>query len=356
MAGGVVTADPVIRHHPARPVIGTAAGIAADSGVAPLVFVLCGRRAVVSSFLVGAGGSGWRRAVARAAAARGWPVFPLHPYSKYPAVTDWEHRASTDPDQVAAWWPGESRDNIGIACGPAGLVVVDLDPARGQAPPPPWDTAGVTHGRQVLAILAERAGAALPTATFTVATPSGGQHLYFLAPAGVTVRNTAGALGWRVDIRAAGGFVVAAGSCRWVNGRTRRYTVTDPAPPVPLPDWLTTSLTARGAPRPANDGRACLGEGLVEQAGAYVAAAIDAEARAVTRAAPGTRNSTLFRAAAALGELVGAGLVTADTVTDMLRRAAAVHCGVDDFTPTEADRTISNGLTRGRRNPRSLTG
>ena len=311
----------------------------------------------MSSSLVGGGGSGWRRAAARAAAARGWPVFPLHGYSKYPAVTDWEHRASTDPDQVAAWWPGQSRDNIGIACGPAGLVVVDLDPARGQAPPPPWDTAGVTHGRHVLAILAERAGAVLPPATFTVATPSGGHHMYFLAPAGATVRNTAGALGWRVDTRAAGGFVVAAGSARWGSGRIRRYTVTDPAPPVPLPDWLTTALTAHATPRhAAGGGTGNLPEGRVEQAGAYVTAAIDAEARAVTQATAGTRNSTLFRAAAALGELVGAGLVTADVVTDVLRRAATIHCGVDDFTPAEADRAISNGLARGRRHPRRLTG
>ena len=308
------------------------------------------------SSVVGVGGSGWRRAAARAAAARGWPVFPLRGYSKYPAVTDWEHRASTDPDQVAAWWPGESRDNIGIACGPAGLVVVDLDPARGQAPPPPWDAAGVSHGRQVLAILAQRAGVALPAATFAVATPSGGQHLYFLAPAGVTVRNTAGALGWRVDTRAAGGFVVAAGSARWVSGRLRRYTVTDPAPPALLPAWLSTALTTHATSRrPAGDGVG-LGEGLGELAGAYVTAAVDAEARAVTRAAPGTRNSTLFRAAAALGELVGAGLVTADVVTDVLRRAAAIHCGVGGFTPAEADRAISNGLARGRRHPRRLTG
>ena len=37
-----------------------------------------------------------RLAAALTAAGRGWPVFPLHPYSKYPAVRDWERRAGTD--------------------------------------------------------------------------------------------------------------------------------------------------------------------------------------------------------------------------------------------------------------------
>src|SRR4051812_17248894 len=60
-------------------------------------------------------------------AGLGWPVFPLRPGTKrQPAVKDGEHRASTDPDRIRRCWSAD-RWNIGLATGPAGLVVVDLD-------------------------------------------------------------------------------------------------------------------------------------------------------------------------------------------------------------------------------------
>ncbi|MFB6437222.1 bifunctional DNA primase/polymerase [Streptomyces sp. NPDC056411] len=34
-------------------------------------------------------------------ASRGWRVFPLLPGSKYPAVANWEPRATTDTDRLA---------------------------------------------------------------------------------------------------------------------------------------------------------------------------------------------------------------------------------------------------------------
>ena len=33
-----------------------------------------------------------RLAAALCAAERGWPVFPVRPWSKYPAMRDWQHR------------------------------------------------------------------------------------------------------------------------------------------------------------------------------------------------------------------------------------------------------------------------
>ena len=44
---------------------------------------------------------------------------------KHPCVK-WGEAASTDPKALAAWFTGPLR-NIGIACGPSGLVVPDED-------------------------------------------------------------------------------------------------------------------------------------------------------------------------------------------------------------------------------------
>src|SRR3954454_15315085 len=86
------------------------------------------------------------RAAALAAGRRGWPVIPLLPGTKRPAVRDWEHWATCDTGRIRTTWPlarsPEPPDSqpadqrprqprqlpgVGIACGPSGLVVVDLD-------------------------------------------------------------------------------------------------------------------------------------------------------------------------------------------------------------------------------------
>ena len=74
------------------------------------------------------------------AAGRGWHVFPLRPGTKVPAVRHWEHEATTDTEQIKELWSAELRRrdgwyvpeprNVGIACGPSGLVVLDLDLAK----------------------------------------------------------------------------------------------------------------------------------------------------------------------------------------------------------------------------------
>src|SRR5204862_4140447 len=108
---------------------------------------------------------------------------------KRSAIADWPNRATTAAAQLACWWSVEPW-NIGIACGPAGLVVLDLDAARpGDQPPPASAGDGARGGHDVLAVLAAQAAQPMPVDTFTVATPRG-RHLYFAAPAGIRLGNT----------------------------------------------------------------------------------------------------------------------------------------------------------------------
>lgn len=295
-----------------------------------------------------------RLAAALEAAARGWPVFPLRPGSKVPAVKRWESQATTDPDRLARWWTTSPQRNPAIACGPAGLVVVDLDEVRGQ-PPARWAEHGVRHGRQVLALLAQWAGEPDPVDTYTVVTPRG-VHRYFLAPPDRRLRNTMSeqgrGLGPGIDVRAWGGAVAAAGSLRWINRTPRWYRPHPhrPAVPVPLPRWLVAALTPP-PPRPRTPIRLRWGGSRLD---AYVASAVAGETDRIRRARPGTRAGTVFRAAVALGELVGAGVLDEQVARHALLDAASCHDGVEDWTPREARHHVGNGLARGRNNPRPL--
>lgn len=183
-----------------------------------------------------------------AAARQGLAVFPCRPGDKRPAVDRWEERACSDPELVARYWPSD-RHNAGIACGPSGLVVIDLD-THG-ALPEDWLLPGIVDGRDVLAQLAEWADQPWPS-TRTVTTPSGGWHLYFKVPGGPEIRNSASLIGPLVDVRGCGGYVVGAGSV--VDGRA--YEILDGQDPLPLPAWLAQLLAPRREDRRPHVGSA----------------------------------------------------------------------------------------------------
>jgi hypothetical protein len=244
------------------------------------------------------------------AAGRGWPVFPLRPGQKRPRaqLTAWEARATLDPGRITRWWRRHPDDNVAIATGPAGLVVIDLDLAQLDEPRPPgWPDA--RGGVDVYDTLAAR-HACPPGGTWTVGTASGGRHLYYRAPTtGGPWRNTAGRIGWHIDTRAAGGYVVAAGSV--IDGRP--YTLIHDIPPAPLPDWLAEALAL-----PAADGpQVPAGDGTPKGAG-YGAAAIAGEVARVVDAPQGQRNAALNRAAWNLARHIATGLLSRRQVEDPL--------------------------------------
>ncbi len=272
------------------------------------------------------------RDAAVAAARRGWHVFPCRPGDKRPVVQGWEQKAIADPARVTAHWPGD-RHNVGIACGPSGLVVLDLDGSGHAELEGEWrELPGVRDGRDVLAQLAEWAAQPWPE-TFTVLTPGGGWHCYFTAPAGAEIRNSASRLGPLVDVRGRGGYVIGPGSV--VAGRP--YQVTDDRAPVPLPGWLSR-LARPGPARPAQPG------------GGWAApASPDARVRGllahVAAGTPGDRNGRLYWAACRAGELAAAGRIDKETIMDQLV-SAALAAGLTGGE-REARRTVASGMRTG---------
>src|SRR5687768_14677816 len=178
-------------------------------------------------------------AAALGLATRGWFVFPLRVGDKRPVrgFTRWEERATRDPQAIYNWW-SEAPHNIGVATGPSALVVIDCDPARGATPPEQWT--GARDGLDVLARLARTRGVSIP-ATLAVRTPSRGVHLYFKAPDGISLGNTSGKLGWRIDTRGIGGYVVGPGSV----GSAGSYTIIRDRAVAPLPGWITEALAPK---------------------------------------------------------------------------------------------------------------
>lgn len=270
------------------------------------------------------------------AAERGWAVFPLRPGGKRPALhgestcprtgdcvtghRKWEQRATTDPDRIGRAW-AHGAFNVGIACGPSRLLVVDLDMPKNNGQRIKGSE-GTPCGVTTFKALCERAGQEVP-ATYRTRTASGGVHLCFTAPHGTRLTNTAGKLGELIDTRAWGGYVVGAGSATPAGP----YAVIDSAPVAPLPEWLYGLLTVRQVSRVLMAAPSRL------RGSAYATAALRAETANVAGAGEGVRNSTLLRAARALGRFVASGDLDRGAVTDALK-GAGLASGLREYECT----------------------
>ena len=117
------------------------------------------------------------RAAAMDHAAAGRNIFPCVPLDKTPLTTNGLKDATTDPDQVDAWWMEHARANIGFVPGLSGLIAIDFDPHHMGTP-------------------AHELGTRLQHEAHTrkVTTPSGGWQLYYRLPEGVIVGNSKGCL------------------------------------------------------------------------------------------------------------------------------------------------------------------
>jgi len=156
-------------------------------------------------------------------AGLGWQVFPCRPTgpkAKAPLTEHGHLEATTDPDQIRAWWSRWPDAMIGAPV-PAALLVLDIDPR---------------HGGDVGIAQLEADHGALPATLTTISgRGDGGKHLYFRRPAGAV---TSTRLPKGIDLKAAG-YCVVPPSLHPDTGRPYQWIDADP---VALPEWLRDVL------------------------------------------------------------------------------------------------------------------
>ncbi|WP_327349083.1 bifunctional DNA primase/polymerase [Streptomyces europaeiscabiei] len=334
-------------------------------------------------------------------ARRGWPVHPLAASRKTPAANCTEcrstphppagcpclpagrwchgfHAATLDQRRIAEWWGDHPEFGVGVACGPASLVVIDIDahptqpPTRDRVLPgipigDHVDLTGLANGFHTLAVLAALRGQRSPAeddTTLRVRTPSGGLHVWYRTADNRRWRCSSGssqgaALAWQVDVRAHGGYIVAPGTTT----RDGTYTpLDDVREPAALPSWLAQELERTGhlpapsmhAPRlvPPRAQQAVLAAGGARDRTERLLASVLAPVEECGQVTEGAGFSdTLNRAAYTLGGLVAAGRLTEEEAELALTEAAAAARPGQE---RRAAQIIRSGLAAGRQHPLHL--
>jgi P4 family phage/plasmid primase-like protien len=172
---------------------------------------------------------------------------------KHPVIQHGHNNATVDESTIVSWWDKKyALANIGIRTG-GKFFVVDLDPKNN----------GVENWNETFA------GKAMPV-TAECITGSGGRHIYFLIPDGVSIRNSTGHIGNLkingVDIRGDGGYVIAPPSLH-KSGRFYEWELSldllGEGKIAPPPEWLVSLLSAKPTSVPSGGagGSVMFGEG-----------------------------------------------------------------------------------------------
>ncbi|MET7608594.1 bifunctional DNA primase/polymerase [Streptomyces avermitilis] len=280
------------------------------------------------------------------------------------------HAASLDTALIDTWWDASPSAGVGVACGPAHLIVLDVDvhpaplPDRDRLLPgiPIHESVnldGLSSGFDTLALLAalrRQPDPARDEKTLRVRTPSGGLHIWYRnAHPKTRFRCSAGsstkvALAWQVDVRAHGGYIIAPGT------RTKEGTYRAEGParlPAPLPDWLCEELIRTGhavASLPLHSSIPALPSRRSRpKIAALMLAPLLERVTQCGAAAEGTGfTEKLNRAAYTAGGLVAAGHLLQDAVREELLQAA------NDARPWQIARNaqiVDAGLAAGAARP-----
>ncbi|MFI6938841.1 bifunctional DNA primase/polymerase [Streptomyces sp. NPDC050418] len=196
---------------------------------------------------------------------QGLSIFPVQPNEKTPHLIRpdkpysirWSEWATRDLNRVIAAWSYSPAANIGVACAPSRLLVVDCDIAkekfalRGTPYEQLHDTLGpLVDGHDALKALCELSGGDWEELndTYRVQTGSMGLHLYYSWPPGIRASQASPIKGL-VDVRGnggtQGGYVLGAGSVTTKG----RYIAENATPVRPAPRWLVEMVREKPAPK-----------------------------------------------------------------------------------------------------------
>jgi len=264
-------------------------------------------------------------------ASTGIKIFPAGA-DKRPLLKGWQDAATSDADTIRTWW-----DHVhaipAIPCGQNNFVVIDCDRHSGGAD-------GVAAFKSLVAV-----NGALPLQVPLVKTPNGGLHVYFRQPNGEALGNGRGSLPPGIDVRGAGGFVVAPGA-RLPDGRgwtevAGRSPIAD-APP--LAPWLTAMLRPPQRERVCEPNNAETGD---ERGRAYAVAALNGVEAELAAVPAGERNERLYKTAFRLATMAARGWLIESEIIETLVRACESNQYLREHGHRATMKTIESGIRDG---------
>jgi len=242
-------------------------------------------------------------------------VFPLNPGGKDPATRHGHLDATTDPDQIRAWWNEHPDYNIGVRPWP-GVAVLDEDVSDGKP------------GAEELAALEAELGA-LPE-TWIAVTATGGRHIWLDVGAdAIAARGVRKTIAPHIDVKVgATGYVVLPPSRR--NCGTYRWLDADasgmpPGLPAAAPAaWRERILKPVPSQRQTSSPRPPAAAGTNPE---YVATVVREELEKLAAAIPHNRdgsgrNATLIAVACRLFGLAKGGHLDSAAAAAEMRRIA----------------------------------
>lgn len=260
--------------------------------------------------------------------------------AKTPLVSAGFKGASLNQRVTGILWDRNPTAMVGIPTGEQlGAWVLDIDVHKD-------DDGVVTNGYETLAALEAKHGT-LPE-TGTAKTAGGGEHRYFAYAPGVRNR---GKLGAGLDIRGAGGYVIAPGS-RTADGGEYIWVDYDGVGLPPLADAPAWLLDLVAPPTPAAQTSAYSHNSGDNDL--YVERAVEAELTLLSSTTQGGRGEQVNKSAFSLGTLVGAGALSRSEAEAGLFDAAFSNGVVAKDGEREIRAKIRRGLDAGIKQPRAI--
>lgn len=273
------------------------------------------------------------------AQSRGLWIFPVQPMGKtpHPAAGQWGLTATNDRARIEYFWTRiEPRANIGVACKPSQLLVVDLDIPKepNKLNGTQWAYMHGAYGPMVTGVdlwdeMAFKLGTNGPQGphTYAVRTGSGGLHLYYRWPSFWPKTSQSSPAKGVIDVRGNGGqyggYVLGEGSVTAAG----RYECQHLSAPTLPPDWIRHLFTEK--PPPPKPARPTGPLGIRLPGGSH-----SGLVETVRNAGEGNRNMALHWAARTMCEEGATERQAQDTLGPAAREAGLPH--------QEIERTIQS--------------